>query len=157
MPNGLESDALTVSDGSIVTQQSLKGRYAGAGESASFALSYSDGLTSRGASLDAVTGVYDVYPPLPLNDMTLAISGSTLTFATDGGCNGAGTISVIDPSLNIYAWSMLLSACGGIDGDTFSGLASLADNPRQNGRGNLIALYGATENHDRSFVFRASK
>jgi hypothetical protein len=157
LPNGQESGALTVLDGSIVTQESLKGSYSGAGESAAFALGYSDGLTSRGASLDAVTGVYEVYPPVGLNDVSLAISGSTLTFATDGGCNGAGTISVIDPSMNIYAWSMLLSACGGLDEDMFSGLATLADNPRQNGHGNLIALYGATENHDRSFVFRASK
>ena len=157
LPNGAESAALIVSDGSIYTQQSLKGSYSGAGESAAFSLAYSDALTSRGGSLDAVKGVYLVYPPLNLNDMTLVISGSTLTFATDGGCNGAGTISVIDPSLNIYAWSMELSACGGADAATLSGIATLADNPRGTGHGNLIALYGATENHDRSFVFRGYK
>ena len=157
LPNGQASGALTVSDGNIVAGASLKGNYSGAGESASFSLAYSDALTSRGASLDAVKGIYSVYPPITLNDMTLVISGSTLTFATDGGCNGAGNISVIDPAVNMYAWSMLLSACGGEDGDMFSGLATLADNPRQNGHGNLIALYGATENHDRSFVFRGYK
>lgn len=155
LPNGQQSGALTVSDGSVVAGQSLKGSYSGAGESASFALGY-NGLTSRGASLDAVSGVYDVYPPPPVIDTTLVINGSALTFATDGGCNGAGTISVIDPAMNIYAWSMLLSACSGVDGDMFTGLATLADNPRGGSR-NLIALYGATENHDRSFVFRGSK
>jgi len=156
LPNGQQSAALTMSDGSIVAGQSLKGSYSGAGESASFALGY-NGLTSRGASLQAVTGVYDVYPPPPVNDTTLVVSGSTLTFANDGGCNGAGTIQVIDPTMNIYAWSMLLSACSGADEDMFTGLATLADNPRKGGTGNLIALYGATENHDRSFVFRGSK
>ena len=156
LPNGQQSGALSVADGSVVAGQSLKGIYSGAGESASFALGY-NGLTSRGASLDAVSGVYDVYPPPPVIDTTLVISGSTLTFATDGGCNGAGTISVIDPAMNMYAWSMLLSACSGEDGDMFTGLATLADNPRQGGTRNLIALYGATENHDRSFVFRGSK
>jgi hypothetical protein len=156
LPNGQQSAALTMSNGSVVAGQSLKGSYSGAGESASFALGYNS-LTSRGASLDAVSGVYDVYPPPLVINITLVISGSALTFATDGGCNGAGTISVIDPKMNIYAWSMLLSACSGEDGDTFSGLATLADNPRQGGQGNLIALYGDTENHDRSFVFRGSK
>jgi len=156
LPNGQDSGDLTVSDGSIVERQSLKGSYSGAGESASFALGY-NALTSRGASLEAISGVYDVYPPLLIVDTTVVISGSTLTFATDGGCNGAGTISVIDPTMNIYAWSMLLSACSGVDGDMFSGLATLADNPRAGGTRNLIALYGATENHDRSFVFRGFK
>ena len=156
LPNGQGSGALTVSNGTIVAGQSLKGSYSGAGESASFALGY-NGLTSRGASLNSVTGIYEVYPPIPLSDITLVISGGTLTFATDGGCNGAGTISVIDPALNIYTWSMLLSACNGEDGDMFTGLATLADNPRTNTQGNLIALYGTTENHDRSFVFRGSK
>ena len=101
--------------------------------------------------------MYDVYPPPPVNDTTLVISGSTLTFANDGGCNGAGTIQVIDPTMNIYAWSLLLSACSGTDEDMFSGLATLADNPRKGGTRNLIALYGATDNYDRSFVFRGSK
>jgi hypothetical protein len=157
LPNGQGSAALTMSDGSLVARQSLKGSYSGAGESASFALGYSGGLTSRGASLEAISGVYDIYPPPPIVDITLVISGGTLTFATDGGCNGAGTISVIDPTLNIYAWSMLLGACSGVDEDMFTGLATLADNPRKGGSRNLIALYGATENQDRSFVFRGSK
>jgi len=156
LPNGQASGDLTVSDGSVVGGSSLKGSYSGGGESGSFALQY-NGLTSRGASLAAITGVYDIYPPVPLLNIVAVVSGNTLTFASDGGCNGAGTISVIDPTLNIYSWSMLLGECGGVAADTYSGLATLADNPRTGGAGNLIALYGATENHDRSFVFRGSK
>jgi hypothetical protein len=156
LPNGQPSAALTVSDGSIVAGQSLNGSYTGAGESAKFALSY-NGLTSRGASLAAISGVYDVYPPPLVIDTTLVISGNTLTFANNGGCNGAGTIDVIDPAMNMYAWSMLLSACSGAEEDAFSGLATLADNPRKGGTGNLIVLYGATENQDRSFVFRGAR
>jgi hypothetical protein len=156
LPNGQQSAALTMSNGSIVAGQSLKGSYSGAGESALFALGY-NGLTSRGASLEAISGVYDVYPPPPVIDTTLTISGGTLTFANDGGCNGAGTIQVIEPRMNIYSWSMLISACSGAEEDIFSGLATLADNPRRGGTGNLIVLYGATENRDRSFVFRGAK
>jgi hypothetical protein len=156
LPNGQASGDVTVSDGSVVGGSSLKGSYSGGGESGSFALQY-NALTSRGASLGAITGVYDVYPPVPLLNIVVVVSGNTLTFASDGGCNGAGTISVIDPAMNIYSWSMLFGACGGVDGDTYSGLATLADNPRTNSQGSLIALYGATESHDRSFVFRGSK
>jgi hypothetical protein len=156
LPNGHESGDLTVSDGSVVGGSSLKGSYSGGGESGSFALQY-NGLTSRGASLAAISGVYNIYPPVPLLDIVVVVSGNTLTFASDGGCNGAGTISVIDPTMNMYSWSMLLSVCGSGDAGTYSGLATLADNPRTGSAGTLIALYGATENHDRSFVFRGSK
>jgi hypothetical protein len=157
LPNGQSSDALTVADGNIVERVSLKGSYSGGGESASFALGYDNGLTPRGASLEAVAGVYDVYPPPLVNTATLVVNGSSITFAAAGGCNGAGTIAVIDPTMNIYSWSMLLGACGGAEEAALSGLASLADNPRKGGTANLIALYGATANHDRSFVFRGSK
>jgi len=157
LPNGHSSDVLSVSSGNIVERVSLKGSYSGGGESASFALAYDDGLSSRGASLEALAGVYDVYPPPLVNTATLVVNGSSLTLATDGGCNGAGTIAVIDPTMNIYSWSMLIGACGGVEEDTLSGLASLADNPRKGGTRNLIALYGATANHDRSFVFRGFK
>jgi hypothetical protein len=156
LPNGQLSDALTVSSGNIVERTSLKGSYAGGGESASFALGYS-GLTSRGASLEAIAGVYNVYPPTLLVTVTLVVSGNSLTFATDGGCNGAGTIAVIDATMNIYSWSMLLGACSGADEAALSGLASLADNPRTGTPGSLLAVYGATANHDRSFVFRGYK
>jgi hypothetical protein len=156
LPDGQVSADLTVSDGSVVGGSSLSGSYSGGGESGSFALQY-NALTSRGASLNAITGVYDIYPPVPLLNISVVVSGGTLTFASDGGCNGAGTISVIDPTMNIYSWSMLIGACGGVDADTYSGLATLADNPRTGGSGTLLALYGATENHDRSFVYRGSK
>jgi hypothetical protein len=157
LPNGQASDALTVPSGNIVERVSLKGSYSGGGESASFALGYDDGLTSRGASLEAIAGVYDVYPPPLVNTATLVVNGSSLTFASDGGCNGAGTIAVIDPTMNIYSWSMQIGACGGLEEDDLSGLATLADNPRTGGTRNLIGLYGATPNQDRSFVFRGFK
>jgi hypothetical protein len=156
LPNGQPSGALTVSNGNVVERASLSGSYSGGGESASFTLGY-DGNTSRGASLQGIAGVYSVFPPPLINTATLAVSGGTLTFATDGGCNGAGTIDVIDPTMNIYSWSMLLSACGGVEGSMLSGLATLGDNPRNGHVLSLISLYGATASHDRSFVFRGFK
>jgi hypothetical protein len=156
LPNGQPSGALTVSSGNVVERASLSGSYSGGGESASFTLGY-DGNTSRGASLEAIAGVYSVYPPPLINTATLAVSGGTLTFATDGGCNGAGTIDVIDSALNIYSWSMLLSACGGVEGSALTGLATLGDNPRNGSVRSLISLYGATASEDRPFVFRGFK
>jgi hypothetical protein len=158
LPDGQLSDALTVSGGTVVTRISLTGDYSGGGESASFSLTYDGGATARGASLTAVAGVYSAYPPTPggVPSATLAISGDAVTFATDGGCNGAGTIAVIDPTLNIYSWSMLIGPCPGAAAFTVSGLATLTDSPR-GGNANLIALYGATAEHDQSFVFRAAK
>jgi hypothetical protein len=157
LPNGQSSDALTVSSGNVVERASLKGSYSGGGESGSFALGYDQALPSRGASLQAISGVYSIYPPPLVNTATLVVNGGSITFAADGGCNGAGTIAVIDPAMNMYSWAMLLSACSGAEEDMFSGLATVADNPRTGGTHNLIALYGDTADHDRSFVFRASK
>jgi len=155
LPNGQASDDLTVSSGNVVEHASLSGTYSGGGESASFSLGY-DGNTSRGASLQAISGVYLVYPPPLLNTATLAVSGNSLTFATDSGCNAAGTIEVFDPGMNIYSWSMLISACSGVEGGMLSGLATVVDNPRVRGS-TLISLYGATTTSDRSFVFRGYK
>ena len=157
LPNGQVSDPLTVTSGSVVERVSLNGSYSGGGESASFALTY-DGNTFRGASLTAIGGNYQAYPPAPggIVTATLTVNGQALTFATDGGCNGSGTISVIDSALNMYSWSMLIGACGGVPEQTVSGLATLTDNPR-GGDANLLSLYGATATHDGSFVFRGFK
>lgn len=156
LPNGQPSDVLTVTNGNIVQGVSLGGSYSGGGESGSFLLGYNGSGTARGASLAAIGGVYDIFPPPLVSTATVVINGGTLTFAADGGCNGAGTIAVIDPRLNMYTWTMLISACSGAPEDTMSGLATLADNPR-GGTANLVALYGATATRDRSFVFRGSK
>ncbi len=158
LPNGLASDPLTVSGATVVEHVSLKGSYTGGGESAFFELAY-EGGTSRGASLAAIAGIYSIYPPVSGTvAATLVINNDgALTFATDFGCNGAGTIKVIDPTLDMYSWSMLLGACGGVAEHMLSGLASLSDNPRAGGSGNLIALYGATDTRELPFVFRGSK
>ena len=156
LPNGQASDPLTVSSGNVVEHTSLTGDYSGGGETGSFVLGY-DGATSLGASLAAIGGVYSIYPPsVGAVGATLTIDGEVLAFATDGGCNGAGTITVIDPALNMYAWSMQISTCTGVPDHTLAGLATLSDNPR-GGSANLISLYGATAARDLSFEFRGYK
>jgi hypothetical protein len=157
LPNGQASDPLTVSSGTVVEHVSLTGTFSGGGESASFALTY-EGATSRGASLPAIAGVYGGYPLLPggVVTSTLVVNGNSITFANDGGCNGAGTVEVIDSRLNMYSWSMLLGACSGVAEHTVSGLATLSDDPR-GGTGNLIGLFGATAADELPFVFRGFK
>jgi len=157
LPNGQASDPLTISSGPVVTHVSLAGTFSGGGESASFALTYL-GTTSRGASLQAIAGVYSGYPLLPGNVSTssLVVNGNVVTFANDGGCNGAGTIEVIDATLNMYSWSMLIAACGGVTDHTVSGLATLADDTR-GANGKRIELYGATAANELPFVFSGFK
>jgi hypothetical protein len=153
LPNGQASDPLTVSSGTVVAHVSLSGAFSGGGESGSFALTYQR-TTSRGASLQAVAGVYIGYPLLPGNVATssLVVNGTAVTFANDGGCNGAGTIEVIDASLNMYSWSMLIGACNGVPDHTVSGLGTLSDDQR-GANGKRIELYGATAANELPFVF----
>jgi hypothetical protein len=157
LPNGRASDALTVSSGTVVSRASLSGTLSGGGESGSFALTY-EGATSRGASLTAIAGVYGGYPLLPggLVTSSLVVNGNVVTFANDGGCNGAGTIEVIDVKLNMYSWSMLLGACSGVPDHTVSGLATLSDDSR-GAAGKRIGLYGATAVNALPFVFSGFK
>ena len=157
LPNGQASDPLTVSSGTIVARVSLAGTFSGGGESASFELTYLS-TTSRGASLQAIAGVYSGYPLLPGNVTTssLVVNGNAVTFANDGGCNGAGTIEAIDASLNMYSWSMLIGACGGVPDHTVSGLATLFDDQR-GATGKRIEIYGATAANELPFVFRGFK
>jgi hypothetical protein len=157
LPNGHASDPLTVSSGTVVSRVSLSGTFSGGGESASFALTY-QGTTTRGASLQAIAGVYSGYPLLPGNISTSSavVNGNVVTWANNNGCNGAGTIEVIDASLNIYSWSMLIAACGGVADHTVSGLATLADD-QLGAAGKRIELYGATAANDLPFVFNGFK
>ena len=157
LPNGQASDPLMVSNGTVVAHASLSGTFSGGGESASFALTY-QGTTSRGASLPAIAGVYSGYPLLPGNVFTssLVVNGNVVTFANDGGCNGAGTIEVIDASLNMYTWSMLIAACNGVPDHTVAGLGTLADDQR-GATGKRIELYGATATNELPFVFSGFK
>ena len=157
LPNGQTSDPLTVSSGTLVARASLSGTFSGGGESASFKLTY-QGTTSRGASLPAIGGVYSGYPLLPGNVSTssLVVNGNVVTFANDGGCNGAGTIEVIDASLNMYSWSMLIAACSGVPDHTVAGLGTLSDDQRGS-TGKRIELYGATAANELPFVFSGFK
>lgn len=157
LPNGQASDPLTVSSGTLVAHASLSGTFSGGGESASFKLTY-EGTTSRGASLPAIAGVYSGYPLLPGNVSTssLVVNGNVVTFANDGGCNGAGTIEVIDASLNMYSWSMLIAACSGVPDHTVAGLGTLSDDQRGS-TGKRIELYGATTANELPFVFSGFK
>jgi hypothetical protein len=157
LPNGQASDPLTVSSGTFVARVSLSGTFSGGGESGSFALTY-QGTTSRGASLQAISGVYSGYPLLPGNISTSSavVNGNVLTWANDSGCNGAGTIEVIDASLNMYSWSMSIAACSGVPNHTVSGLATLSDDQR-GATGKRIELYGATAANELPFVFSGFK
>lgn len=157
LPNGQASDPLTVSSGTVVTHVSLAGTFSGGGESASFRLTYQS-TTTRGASLPAIAGVYSGYPLLPGNVSTssLVVNGNVVTWANDAGCNGAGTIAVIDASLNIYSWSMLIGACGGVPDHTVSGLGTLSDDQR-GATGKRLEIYGATAANDLPFVFSGFK
>jgi hypothetical protein len=150
LPNGQSSDALTVSSSAVVAGVSLTGNLSGGGESASFTLSYEG---TRGGSLQSIAGIYAGYPLQAgrIASSSLTVNGNALTWANDNGCNAAGNIEVIDPALNIYSWSMLLSACGGVADHTISGLGTLATDPLG---ANLLLLYGATATNELPFTFR---
>jgi hypothetical protein len=157
LPNGAGSDPLTLSSGTGVARVSLSGTFSGGGESGPFALQYLD-TTFRGASLLTVAGVYSGYPLLPGNISTssLVVNGNVVTWANDAGCNGAGTIEVIDARLNMYSWSMLIAACGGVTDHTVTGLGTLADD-RRGATGQRIELYGATATNELPFTFAGFK
>jgi hypothetical protein len=150
LPNGQSSDALTVSDSAVVAGVSLKGSLSGGGESASFTLNYEG---TRGGSLQSIAGIYAGYPLQAgrIASSTLTVNGNALTWANDNGCNAAGAIEVIDSALNIYSWSMLLGACGGVPDHTIAGLGTVATDPLG---ANLLLLYGATAANDLPFTFR---
>jgi hypothetical protein len=157
LPNGENSDPLMLSTGMVVPRVELSGTLSGGGESGSFALFYL-GTTLRGASLPAIAGVYSGYPLLPGNISTssLVVNDNVVTWANDAGCNGAGTIEVIDATLNMYSWSMLIAACGGVLDHTVMGLGTLSDDGRGS-TGKRLELYGATAASELPFTFSGFK
>lgn len=114
--SGMANFSLT---GNVAERSSISGSYSGANLSGTISLTYDGTLTIRAASLSTVGGSYSSADGV----VSIAISGNTITMNAATGpsnnCTGNGTISIPEPSQNIYKWSMTLAGCnvnGSADG-----------------------------------------
>jgi hypothetical protein len=147
LPLGQQVALVTLPQVTVVERVSMAGSYSGGGEVGIFTLNFDAAKTNRGASLAALTGTYTTFPaPTTAGaaNWSLAIApNGTATFATNTGCNGTGTFAVIDAAYNVYSWTLNNGVCGTTPATTFSGLATLDDNPT-GGTSNLLRMFGAT-------------
>jgi hypothetical protein len=111
--------------GTISTASSISGTFTSSdGGSGSFSLAY-DPITARGASLattdDNWTATDGIYT------MTLSIDATgQLTGSDTDGCVFNGSVSVLDPAVNIYGIDVTATSCGAFDG-TFAGYGVVGD------------------------------
>jgi hypothetical protein len=157
LPNGQSIAALTIAAGRVTTGVTLSGNYSAGGETATLSLNF-DAKTNRSASLATISGIYSLTPTPtdPNANAVLTINNSIATFATGSGCNGDGSVGVINGSLNIYTWTLTIAACNGQPATTFNGLATLGD-PVGGSANTLIVMLGTTAARDRPFVFAGTK
>jgi hypothetical protein len=101
--------------GTVITASSITGTYTSSdGSSGSFSLTY-DPITTRGASLATIEGNWSVTDGT--FTITLSIDANGLLTGSDTDfCVYNGTVSVLDPAVNIYGISLTASSCGAFDG-----------------------------------------
>lgn len=139
-PNGSSAAPLTISAGRVTERVSLTGNLLAGGETATFSLSFASPST-RAPSFATLAGVY-VGPGAAQATVTIRTDGSA-TFNHSNGCVGNGTFTIVDPSWNIYRWSLSIANCSApvVPDHTASGLATLLDNPA-GGTANLLVMAG---------------
>lgn len=153
-PAGGFSAALTLTNGTLVERQQLTGTYSAGGESSAFALSFHAELTDRGALLSRLAGTYNWPSPGPTGltaAMTFTSTGA-MTYQTSAGCSGTGSVTIQDPAINVYNFSIDLGACGPVAAYTAAGLLVLQDGPG-GGVNNLVSLFGTDVSRSPMFSF----
>lgn len=101
------------------------GQYTGAGDTGTFNLTLSP-MWSRPASLATLAGVYTRTTSVGYT-MTMSITASGQLTANDSrGCVMNGTVTVPDPTHNLYQISATVTSCGVLNG-TYQGHGALLD------------------------------
>lgn len=103
----------------------MSGHYDGNGDNGTFNMGTTP-MWDRPASLDAVAGVYTRSTSSGYTmTMTIGANG-VLTGSDSKGCVFNGTLSVPDPTHNLYAIEATVSSCGSLDGN-YRGMGTLVD------------------------------
>ena len=125
----VSGSSLSTTDGFVATlTAALSGTYS-APPSFTGTFSLTDaGLYNRTSSTAKLEGTWtDFTIPAATGTPTFVIDAAgNFSLSTTTGCAGTGSFTPIDPSKNEYEFSMLVSACPGLNG-TFSGLAITDD------------------------------
>ena len=110
--------------GTVETKSKLSGTFTSStGGTGSFSLIY-DSVTDKGSSLAITDGNWTI--PSEIGTSVISIDSTGLVTGTDvNGCVWVGTVSIIDPLVNIYALSLDASSCP-VDG-AYTGYAFISD------------------------------
>jgi hypothetical protein len=124
-PAGGQSGSLTIANGVVDEGVRLQGSYAAGGESGNFDVQFRTEMTGRGALLSRVQGTYVSAAPPGGSSVTFAINVAGAIQVSGNGCTGTGTVSILDPGVNVYSITLSLSGC--VPAQNYSGLAALED------------------------------
>jgi hypothetical protein len=151
--------ALSIDDGTVIEQVQLGGTYAAGGESGTFTLNYRTEMSLRGAQLSRIAGTYTLYPAPPSQDQNASMNidaTGVMGFQAGSGCAGTGNVTIPDPAVNVYRFTLTLSGCPGMAQFTVGGLVTLEDSPL-GGMNNRVIMFGATSARDIPFGFTGVK
>ena len=107
--------------GTFTAKSAMSGSYtSNDGTTGTFSLTY-DTVTDKGSSLSTTAGTWSG------DGLTLTVDNAGLITGFDTSlCSYQGTVSIIDPAVNIYGLSTTVSSCGLADG-TYNGYAAVSD------------------------------
>lgn len=115
--------------GTVVTKSTISGTFTTSyGTTGSFSLTY-DPVTDKGSSLAVTAGNWT---DLASGTATILINSAGVVTGSDiAGCVYTGTVSIIDPTVNIYSLSLGVTSCGVADG-AYAGYIVISDDVAAN-------------------------
>lgn len=116
--------------GIVATKSSINGTFTSSnGSTGSFSLAY-DTVTEKGSSLAITDGNWTQTVNTTVTT-TISIDSEGKVTGSNGGCVYLGSVSIIDPTVNIYGLSLSASSCGVYDG-AYTGYIVISDNVSTN-------------------------
>lgn len=152
--------AVLAFSGTIAEGVQINGSWSAGGENGTYTLNYRAALTNRGAQLPRLSGNYNLYVPpgtVTIQNAVVSVTSTgTMTYqTTPTACGGTGNVTIQDPSINVYNFTMTLSSCGPPT-FTVNGLLVLDDAPA-GGTNNMVVMFGTTAAGDLPFGFTGTK
>ena len=119
--------------GTFTAGSAISGTYTSSdGSSGTMSLTY-DTVTDKGSSLATIAASW----VSSASTLQFSIDNAGAITGSDGTCNFGGSVSIIDPAVNIYNMTLIVSTCPGVDG-TYGGYAAVSDTVGTNDTLNII-------------------
>ena len=112
-PDGTRFGTVSVA-GDVAERLELSGTYSGVGDSGTLFLDYISAVSEQVFTLDDLSGTWSFSDGLGFSDSLTVSATGALTYDASDGCTGSGQLTILDPDLNGFSFSIDLQCAPGL-------------------------------------------